>query len=334
MIVVQAPSRLHFGLLSLRGERDLAEGPNQASFTNRCYGGVGLMIESPGISIRFKPSKEWSAQGPLAERVLRFTGRFLDSFPHAQRTAAHPAQEIMIERCAPEHAGLGTGTQLGLAVARGLAEAWQLSISPEDLCRRVGRGQRSAIGFHGFIHGGFLVEAGKTNDSRISPLVARVPFPEEWRIVLISPPGKTGLHGFEESEVFQQLTTQRAALHPSEALCRLTLLGLLPALSERNFKNFSESLFDFNRLAGQAFAPSQGGIYAGPHVEEMIHFIQRQGFVGAGQSSWGPTVFAVTEDESAAKDLAARICASFNLQEKDIWVTAASNQGAIVRDDG
>jgi beta-RFAP synthase len=189
------------------------------------------------------------------------------------------------------------------------------------------------LGFHGFFQGGFLVEAGKTNHSSISPLVARVPFPEEWRIVLIVPPGRIGLHGFAESEAFQQLTTQAAALHPSDALCRLTLLGLLPALCERNFKNFSESLFDYNRLAGQAFAPSQGGIYAGPHVEEMIHFIQRQGFVGAGQSSWGPAVFAMTEDESAAKDLVARICPSFNVQEKDIWVTAASNQGAIVRDD-
>jgi beta-ribofuranosylaminobenzene 5'-phosphate synthase len=337
MITVQAASRLHFGLLSLPAELDWPNQLGQAAFPARRFGGVGLMIQSPGLTVRIQPSKEWSARGPLAERVSAFARCFLNYSPidsdvcsPTLRELALPPQEIIVEQCAPEHAGLGTGTQLGLAVARGLVEAWNLPVHAGDLCRRVGRGRRSSLGFHGFFQGGFLVEAGKTSDSDISPLVVREPFPEDWRIVLITPPGKPGRHGFEESEAFQQLLTQGMPLRQIESLCRLTLLQLLPALVERDFKNFSEGLFEFNNLAGQAFVKVQGGTYANPLIAEFIQFIRRQGFAGVGQSSWGPAVFALAENESAAQDLVCLIRGAFNLHDNDILVTTACNHGAKV----
>ena len=197
-------------------------------------------------------------------------------------------QEIVIDRCAPEHAGLGTGTQLGLTLARGLSEAWKLSADAQEMFFRAsGRGERSAVGFHGFFHGGFLVEAGQKNQSTISPLAARLPFPEDWRIVLVIPPGETGVHGIEEKEAFQQLLPEGIPLQQIEHLCRLTLLGLLPALAERDFKTFGEALFDYNSVAGQTFAKFQGGAYASPRIAELIQFIRGQGVAGVGQSSWG-----------------------------------------------
>jgi len=337
MITVQTASRLHFGLLSLAAGSDWPNQLGQTTSPARSYGGVGLMVQSPGLALRIRPATEWSARGPLAERVLEFIRRFLDYYPWDDdvfspplRELALPAQEIIVERSAPEHAGLGTGTQLGLAVSRGLAEAWNLPPHAKDLCRRVGRGARSALGFHGFFQGGFLVEAGKKRPSEISPLVARIPFPEQWRIVLIIPSGGPGLHGFEESEAFQQLLSQGVSLKQTESLCRLVLLGILPAVLELDFKNFGEALFEFNHRAGQAFAGVQGGAYTSPRIVELVQFIRRQGFAGAGQSSWGPTVFAIAEDESAAQDLVCLIRGAFNLQDNDIRVTTACNQGAKV----
>jgi beta-RFAP synthase len=337
MITVQAPSRLHFGLLSLPAEQDWPNQHGQTTFPARRFGGVGLMIKSPGVTLRIQPAQEWCVRGPLSRRASDFARCFFDyspsdsdGFSTSLRQLNLPPQEIIVERCAPEHAGLGTGTQLGLAVARGLAEAWNLPVHAEDLCRRVGRGQRSALGFHGFFQGGFLVEAGKTSDSDISPLVVREMFPEEWRIVLITPTGRSGLHGFEESGAFQQLLTEGVSLRHIESLCRLTLLQLLPALVERDFKDFGEALFEFNTLAGRAFIKVQGGTYAHPFIAELIQFIRRQGFAGAGQSSWGPAVFAVANDESAARDLACLVRRVFDLQEDDILVTTACNQGARV----
>jgi beta-RFAP synthase len=243
-----------------------------------------------------------------------------------------PPQEIIVERCAPEHVGLGTGTQLGLAAARGLSEAWKVPVEAHELFFATrGRSSRSALGFHGFFHGGFLVEAGQKNQSTISPLVARLPFPEDWRIVLVIPPGETGVHGMEEREAFQQLLSEGVPLQLIEHLCRLTLLGVLPALAEKDFKTFGEALFDYNSLAGQTFAKFQGGTYSSPRIAELIQFIGEQGIPGVGQSSWGPTVFAIAEDESCGQKLAAQIRKAFGFQETDVLVTSACNHGAVVK---
>ncbi len=338
MIVVEAPSRLHFGLLSFPAGPWWPNHLGQVTVPARRFGGVGLMIHSPGLSLRLRPAKDWSARGPLADRAWGFALRFMDSlraeeneFSNMHSGLIPRALEITIERSAPEHAGLGTGTQLALAVARGLSEAWKLPVKPVDLCLRARRGARSALGFHGFFQGGFLVEAGQASDSRISPLVTRLPFPEAWGIVLVIPSWKMGMHGLEESDAFRQLLSDGIPLQQIERLCRLTLLGLLPALVELDFKSFGEALFDYNSLAGEAFTKAQGGTYASPRVTELVQFIRRQGIAGVGQSSWGPTVFAIVEDESRGEKLARQVRTTFGLHENEVLVTIACNQGATVK---
>src|SRR5205823_11562276 len=116
----------------------------------------------------------------------------------------------------------------------------------------------SAIGLHGFEQGGFLVEAGQGADGGLAPLVARVPFPDGWRVVLALPGGEPGLHGLREREAFAHLAGSPATLARTDALCRLVLLGLLPGLLEGDPQAFGEALFDFNSRVGEAFAPAQG----------------------------------------------------------------------------
>jgi beta-ribofuranosylaminobenzene 5'-phosphate synthase len=350
MIKVQTASRLHFGLLSFPCDPNWPNHLGEMTVPARHFGGVGLMIQAPGLALRVRQAEDLSARGPLSERALYFARCFFDSlrpdnddFSRTIRGAIPAPQEIIVERCAPNHAGLGTGTQLALAVARGLSEAWNFPLEPEELCRRTHRFGRSALGCHGFFQGGLLVEAGKgcvhtiqseiEDDapgarSEISPLVARLPFPEAWRIVLIIPSGSSGLHGMEEGEAFQQLLTQGFPLKQTERLCRLVLLGVLPGLVEVDLRTFGEALFEFNALAGQPFAKIQGGTYANPQIEELIRFIRRQGIAGVGQSSWGPTVFAIVEDAPRANDLAGKIRRTFTLQESEVLVTSACNHGA------
>ena len=54
---IRTASRLHFGLLGW--------GPQAA----RQFGGVGLMIEAPGIELVAGTAPNWSSAGPLADRV-------------------------------------------------------------------------------------------------------------------------------------------------------------------------------------------------------------------------------------------------------------------------
>src|SRR5262249_19587039 len=106
---IQAPSRLHFGLLSVAAES--APWPDRLgrpALPARRFGGVGLMVESPGILLTTCPAPAWSAEGPLSERALAFARHFSEQIRTA-RGADLPDQHLRIEQAAPEHAGLGTG---------------------------------------------------------------------------------------------------------------------------------------------------------------------------------------------------------------------------------
>jgi beta-RFAP synthase len=329
MIQVTTGSRLHFGLLHLPGE-ELQRWPNlhgEPSVAVRRFGGAGLMIEGPGVKLSASRAAAWSAEGPLAERALAFARQFAEATP----SLTYPCC-LTISECAPEHRGLGTGTQLGLAVASALAWiAGEMNADNATLAQRIGRGARSALGIHGFSHGGFLVEAGQRSPNVLAPLVARVAFPDDWRIILALPPIAPGLHGALEQHAFARLASP--ALNWTDALCRLVLLGMLPSLIERDFRGFSEAVYDFNARVGEVFASVQGGTYADPRIKAMVRFARSQGFWGVGQSSWGPAVFAIAEDAEQGEHLARQLCHAFDLNESNVIVTRARNVGATVRSE-
>jgi beta-ribofuranosylaminobenzene 5'-phosphate synthase len=334
MIRVRTASRLHFGLLSLgfAGPGRAGRWPDRRGepvLPARGFGSAGLMVQAPGVCVTASPAPDWSAHGPLAERALAFARRFVQGIlPHPI-----PPQRLAIDHAAPEHLGLGTGTQLALAVARALALAGGVPhFDAPDLARLMGRGLRSALGVHGFIHGGFLVDGGKGEADALAPLVARLAFPADWRVVLALPTWGPGLHGLPEREAFQQLAARQPALADTDALCRLVLLGMLPALQEQDLAAFGEALFDFNARVGAAFARVQGGPYAGPRVAELVAWL-RESCPGVGQSSWGPGVFAVVGDGDRASHLAERLRLRFGLGPEQVLVTAACNHGATIERD-
>jgi beta-RFAP synthase len=260
----------------------------------------------------------------LAGRVLAFARAHAETLPAG--TAVPLA--FRISQAAPEHQGLGTGTQLGLAVASAVATAaGQTGAAVADLARCAGRGQRSGLGIHGFARGGLLVDGGKAAIEGVAPLVARLDFPEDWPLVIVLPPG-TGLHGRTECQAFEQLARTSAGLEATDPLCRLVLLGLLPAAAERDWRAFGEALFDFNVRVGEIFAPIQGGVYAHPAVAAVVAWVRGQGVAGVGQSSWGPAVYAVAADADAAADLTARLRRRFAWDAEAVFITKARNRGA------
>src|SRR5262245_39653632 len=191
------------------------------------------MLDTPGITLRVEEAGEWSGERPLADRALACARRLLG---HAQG----PPRRLVVEEAPREHVGLGVGTQLGLAVARGVSASWGLEVPAPTLAGWVGRGLRSSLGVHGFERGGFLGEAGKVGDE-LSPLVARADFPSAWRVLFVLPEGVEGCHGPEERAAFERLS---APLATCEALCRLVLLGMLPALAAADLPAFGEAVHD------------------------------------------------------------------------------------------
>jgi beta-RFAP synthase len=313
---VWTPSRLHFGLLGW--------GPG----TRRQFGGIGLMIESPAVELIVEPGTSLVADGPLADRVNRILDGLRDRF--SELGSQLPPVAIRILKAPPEHVGLGVGTQLSLAIAVAMAELSGMPMpSIEQLARLTGRGHRSGIGLHGFRDGGFIVDGGRKGEEGVPPLLARLHFPEEWSIVIIQPPGHHGLHGLAEYRAFAELPPIGESL--TERLCRIVLLGILPAIVERDIGDFGASLEELQAHVGASFAPAQGGLFSAPRASEIIGELRRAGFVGCGQSSWGPTLYGFTDRPRAeasriAEDLRGRL----ELQPSAVTLTLAANRGASI----
>src|SRR5262249_6292501 len=153
----------------------------------------------------------------------------------------------------------------------------------------------------------------------LAPLLIREEVPPDWRVMLLLPDVGPGLHGTLERTAFDQLQIEHTH---SDALCRLVLLGMLPALREQDCRAFGEALYEFNARVGDIFAPVQGGRYAHAAVKDLVSRLRRENVAGVGQSSWGPTVFAVIDDDDRAAHIAnsARTWYGGNMM---VWVTKA-----------
>lgn len=327
MIEVRTPTRLHFGLLAY--SRD----------DRRQFGGAGLMIERPGVVVRARVapavrSGEFTGTGKMGDRAAEFARRFAAGLAARGGGAVLGGVAIDVLRVPRPHTGLGSGTQLGMAVAAALARlAGRDDLGPADLASLVGRGERSAIGAYGFFQGGFLVEGGKPARAApggLSPLLMRHPFPEAWRIVLIRPRALEGLAGARERAAFHAMSSIPEAA--TAEMCRLVLLGLTPALVDADLDAFGEALYELQQRVGACFAGAQGGIYAAPFLADIVAYLRGLGVRGVGQSSWGPTLYALAGDEESAERLATAVETRFGLAGRgEVLVTAADNRGASVR---
>jgi beta-ribofuranosylaminobenzene 5'-phosphate synthase len=89
-------------------------------------------------------------------------------------------------------------------------------------------------------------------------------------------------------------------------LCRLVMMQLLPALAEEDIGRFGEAIGILQKVVGDHFAPAQGGRFYSPAVTEVLSWLESEGIAGVGQSSWGPTGFAILGSELQAETIRAR----------------------------
>src|SRR5215208_3340177 len=287
-LFVEAPARLHFGVLDLRGQ------------LGRCFGGLGAAIPSPSLLLEASSSRDIRAQGPDGERAAEFARRFLGFH------GLSGGVELTIHRTIPSHTGLGSGTQLRLAVARALAQLNGLSPDPVELARATARGKRSAIGTWAFMLGGFIVEGGRRPGSDgLAPLLARFDIPEAWHCVVAVPSGPSGLSGDAEVRAFEQLPSPPEG--EVERVSHLVLMQLLPALVEADLPSFGQALSTIQRITGSWFAQQQGGVFAPGPTERVVSEMARWGALGVGQSSWGPAAYGLVNGAETAGELAAKV---------------------------
>ncbi len=244
-----------------------------------------------------------AAAGKAQQEVARVRQMLADL---KRASAIDQPTEVRLHTLLPSHAGFGSGTQLALAVGRAFATQYRLPWSTADIASILGRGGRSGVGIAGFDRGGLLVDGGPHGTGHVPPLLARFDFPEDWRILLIFDDTRTGLHGEAEKLAIRNLPPFPQEL--AAQMCHRVLMQILPATAERDFAPFAEGVNVLQQTIGDYFAEAQGGVYASPEVSRLLHWIPQHYVAAAGQSSWGPTGFAVLPSQEEAEHvvLAAR----------------------------
>jgi len=305
---VEAPARLHLGMLAVAGDGA------------RRFGGLGVSVSRPAVVLEAQPADELSVEGAEAERALTFARRCRDAL--GLPGGAH----LRMLEAIPPHVGLGSGTKLALAVAQALAALHGRTVDAPTLAQAAGRAARSAVGMWTFALGGLVVEGGvRGGAERPAPLLMRHAVPDEWRIVLVMPKAEPGLSGVAETQAFGRLAP---SAERSAAVAQLVLTSLLPALVERDLEEFGAALTRVQQLVGDAFAPVQGGRFH-PRAGALVEALLRGGAAGAGQSSWGPAVYGVVGSEAAGRELACRMEVVVG-GEGSVELVAFDNRGARV----
>ncbi|MDH3526797.1 MAG: GHMP kinase [Gammaproteobacteria bacterium] len=282
---VEAPARLHLGFLDLNGN------------LGRCFGSLGLTIEEIATEVEISAAEKLQVEGPASARV-----RVLSCAASLiEQLGLPPGAAIRIKRVIPDHVGLGSGTQLSLAVAAAMSTLYGLDLGIRQMAGLLNRGMRSGIGIGAFDTGGFLVDGGCGERDEPPPVIMQCDFPEAWRLLLIFDQRGPGIHGAQEVSAFQTLPPFPA--QDAADLCRLVLMQVLPALAEGDCERFGQGIGRLQEVVGDHFAPAQSGRFASPEVAEVLAWLKAQEISGIGQSSWGPTGFAILDSEVRARHL-------------------------------
>jgi len=312
---VKAPARLHLGFLDLNGN------------LGRRYGSIGLAIDAPATEVHVRRADTMTASGPEGERVLAVARRA------AAALEIKGTYRIDVLQAIPAHAGLGSGTQLALAVGLALAKLEGVSLSPQEVGDLAGRGARSAIGMAAFETGGFIVDGGRGALDRPPPVLLRVPFPVDWRVLLVFDARAQGAHGDRETHAFAALPPFPAEM--AGQLARLVLMQLVPGLIETDLDAFGAALTQIQEIVGEHFAPAQGGsAWTSPAVGLLLARATALGAQGIGQTSWGPTGFCFAPSQDVADRLYHSLVEDAKARGLEIAIVAGRNSGATVALDG
>lgn len=322
-VIVEAPSRLHLSLIDMNGS------------IGRVDGGIGIALSHPVSLLEACWGETLVVQGgdvAAQDRVRKVASTIL---PYLGRNGA----TFTLHRTIPNHMGLGSGTSLSLATAVAL---YRLAGKLEDirtLAVLAGRGGTSGIGTAAFETGGFLVDGGhrfgkgKAKSTFLpssasaginpAPVIIRHPFPEDWKILLVLPVSVPGASGEEERDIFQAACP--VPRFEVQEICHEVLMRLLPGLVEHDLDSFGAAVNHIQELGFKKVEISRQA----PLVPHLLTALRDAGAACAGMSSFGPTVYAITDTDPDSLQKAAREVIS--PAGGEIFLTGGRNQGAMVR---
>ncbi len=289
----------------------------------RQFGSIGLALNEIYTQLIIKRSDQFKVIGNSAARAEQCAESICSKLDLPKTF------QIEVAAAIPEHVGLGSGTQMALAVGLALNGFYGLGLEIREIAALTARGRRSGIGIGVFEQGGLVVDGGRGEKTIIPPVISQLKIPENWRFILVFDRRGQGLHGEQEVSAFKKLPTfsqQEAA-----RLCYLLMMQGLPAVVEKDINSFGDVISQLQQSVGEHFAPVQGGVFTSSEVDQAMQWLKEKGVVAIGQTSWGPTGFCAVDDPAQAELLKEGLEQQFSGSENlHFMVASARNCGGEV----
>jgi len=309
---IRTPSRIHLGFYNIR-------------YKNVMFGSIGLTVNRPFYDITFERCDEievMSSDSSKIREIFKITEKVLDAIglPGGLR--------MRIRSYIDRHIGLGSTTQLLMAIISAVDRLYGIKVDPWTLFKNIGRRNVSGVGVAGFLKGGFIVDSG-WRDKRPPQVIMRHPFPRDWRIILIVPKRE---RGFSEDVEERYLMPKNPSPDLRRELLEHAFLGIIPGVVNKDFKMFTYHLEMLDRALGKYYEDIQGGRYLSRHAQDIVSILKDLGGRGIGQSSWGPTIYSFFESEKRAIGAYKALKKKFDKLglSVDVIICKGQNRGAII----
>ncbi|HUU77208.1 MAG TPA: beta-ribofuranosylaminobenzene 5'-phosphate synthase family protein [candidate division Zixibacteria bacterium] len=323
-ISVQTPCRLHFGLIDLNGE------------LGRINGGLGVALQKPFWKIIGSDDTKQN-HSKLDDKIFLAIKKFDEYFQTDTKEFS-----IQIKEEIPKHVGLGSNTQFLLAIGKILSKLHRINPTIQEIARAVQRGGTSGIGVAAFEKGGIILDGGhsfgpgKQTDSFLPSSISKAPPPpvifqyyppKDWYFLLLIPTINLGSHGDEEVKLFYEKCPIPAS--NIEKLSRLILMKILPAVVENDIKEFGLGLTEmqtkFERFGMERYE-------VGLSNEILMELRKHPKVFGSGISSFGPTIFTLTNTVQNAQIILKEIKENFSENKFSLLdYSSISRNGAIIK---
>ncbi|MFX1301751.1 MAG: beta-ribofuranosylaminobenzene 5'-phosphate synthase [Promethearchaeota archaeon] len=325
---ITTPCRIHLSLIDENG------------YTGRVDGGIGLMLDRPNVVFEASNNaKEFKIEANKYYRESIEVINEIASKVFKRYNISNKNFHFNLKRYFPSHVGLGSKTQLSLAIATAITKLKNINhLTHKDLTKLVERGGTSGIGWKGFKTGGFILDGGHdfgkgkeketflpssaSTSANPALTIVRHEIPESWRFILVIPNVKKGAYGDEEISVFQNY----APIPRSEVneVSHQVIMKILPGIIKNDLLCFGEGI---KRIQSIGFKKIEIGLQH-QVVKDLLNFFENCGLKAYGMSSFGPSVFGVVESVSEAEKILKEVQKNQKHHGGHIYICKPNNCGA------
>ena len=326
---ITTPCRIHLSLIDENG------------YTGRVDGGIGLMLDRPNVVFEASNSaEEFKIEAHKYYRESIEVINIIASKVFKIFNISNKNFHFYLKRYYPSHVGLGSKTQLSLAIATAITMLKGLDSNTEDLTKLVERGGTSGIGWRGFESGGLILDGGhdfgkgkeketflpSSASSSANPAltIVRYDIPENWRFVVIIPNVKKGAYGDEEISIFQ--THAPIPRNEVNEVSHQIIMKVIPGVIKNDLKCFGEGL---KRIQNIGFKKIEVSLQDDV-VKDLLCFFEEYGLKAYGMSSFGPSVIGIVESDSEAEELLKTVQKTQRNGAGHIYICKPNNNGAKI----